>query len=295
MNVDIRPSVERSSMADVTVLFSLSMSIRRWQAMGIFEKEMIIFSQYLSHGLAKQVSLFTYHRGDVELIEQAKKDGLVLAGVRVIKAPTFTNNKLGAVVYSLLGPLLHRHHFSTTNAVISHQSSGAWTGLICKILYGRHFVYRYGHSLWRRHLDRRQFHRLLLSWPLDRILTLFASYSLVCTQRDFDYAGQRSNSMVCPNFIDQSLLPTSIKVPWFERESRAVFVGRLVSFKNLFALIEACARNNLPLDIIGGGPLQEELRLHAEDLGADCRFLGVLKNHHIQQRLPRYSLFQFAS
>ncbi len=295
MNVRINSSMPDNTIANITVLFSLSMSIRKWQAMGIFEKEMIIFSHYLKQGLAKEVSLFTYDKDDIELIDRAMQEGTIPNGFRVILAPAFVRNKLGAILYSIIGPLWHRQHFSVTGAVYSHQASGAWTGLISKFFYRRHFVYRYGHSLWRRHLDRRQIHRLALSWPLDRILSRFADYSLVCTKRDFDYAGQRSNSMVCPNFIDEATLPTTVNNSWVERENRAVFVGRLVSFKNLFALIEACARKNMPLDIIGGGPLEAQLRNFALGLGADCTFLGVLDNQDIQARLPTYSIFFLVS
>jgi len=295
MNIGMENRVAGETMLDVTLLFSLSMSIHKWQVMGIFEKEMIIFSQYLQRGLAKQVSLFTYDTRDEELIRIAIKSRVIPPGFKVIRAPKFARNKLGAIIYSLIGPIWHRRHFSITRAVYSHQSSGAWTGLICKILYGRHFVYRYGHSLWRRHLDRHQFHRLILSWPLDRILSRFADYSLVCTERDYEYAGRQPNSSVCPNFIDVSTLPETVSKPWLQRKQRAVFVGRLVSFKNLFALIEACARKKLPLDIIGGGPLDGELREFARQLNSDCRFLGVLENREIRTRLPSYALFFLVS
>jgi len=279
----------------ITILFSLSMSIKKWQAMGIFEKEMVIFSEYLRHGVAKKVSLFTYDSDDVVLLDQAKENGLIDQCIDVIPAPRIARNKLGAIIYSLLGPLLQRQHFNMTTAVYSHQSSGAWTGLISKFIYGHRFVYRYGHSLWRRHLDRRQYHRLMLSWPLDQLLTRCSDYALVSTKRDQIASGRVQGISVCPNFIDTGRLPIVTHRQWLNRESRAVYVGRLVHFKNLHNLIEACAHKNLPLDIYGSGPLEQSLKEHARALGGDCQFKGLVNNITVRQALPRYRFFFLVS
>lgn len=287
-------------IAHITIIFSLSMSVKKWQKMGIFEKEMLLFSKYIERGVTKQVSLFTYDSSDVELINQAISQGKVNPAIKVIKAPAFAANKFGAIVYSLIGPIIQRRHFRSSATVITHQGSGAWAGLVCKLLFSNRFVYRYGHSLWRRHLDRRQYHRLLFSWPVDKILNASADYSLICTKQDFIAAGQRQNSALCPNFIDTTEIPliddkSDFQRQWNGRKERAIYVGRLVSFKNLFNLIEACANSDLPLDIYGGGPLENELKQFAKNLGSDCVFKGVTDNNTIRKELTNYKYYFLVS
>jgi glycosyltransferase involved in cell wall biosynthesis len=62
---------------------------------------------------------------------------------------------------------------------------------------------------------------------------------------------------------------------------RVLAVGRLVADKNLDRLIDAFARAGFgpaeaELVVCGGGPLEGELRAHAERVGASVRFLGYV-------------------
>ena len=294
MNTQLKQG-SNEMIGNITIIFSLSMSIKKWQTMGIFEKEMIIFSGYLRRGVAKTVTLFTYDSNDAELLKQAKKRGLVDQNISIVVAPKFAQYKAGAILYSLIAPILQRQHFTRTNAVYSHQSSGAWTGLIVKFLYGKRFVYRYGHSLWRRHLDRKQYHRLILSWPLDRLLTRYSDHALVSTKRDYSTAGRQNGITVCPNFIDTQYLQTLTSSHWAQRQNRAIYIGRLMPFKNLFNLIEACAAANLPLDIYGTGPLEQELKDFAKTKGGDCQFMGVVNNTEVRKALLDYQIFFLVS
>jgi len=279
----------------VLVIFSLGMSLTRWKEMGLLQKEKIIFTQYITNNLASRVILFTYDNNDIEILNEEKQLGKYHPSIEVIPAPKWAKTTTGKIIYSLMAPLLKRQYFKSAHVLINIQTSGAWTGLIAQLLLRKRFVYRYGHSLWRRHLDRKQFFRFLLSWTVDRLLTRTASYSLVCTDRDYRYANKATNINVCPNFIDTANIKSQVESTWELRLERGVFVGRLLPFKNLFNLISACAVCNLQIDIIGDGALREQLIEHAKKVGADCRFLGLIPNEEIRTKLLAYKYFFLVS
>lgn len=55
---------------------------------------------------------------------------------------------------------------------------------------------------------------------------------------------------------------------------RFLFIGRLSREKGLVTLVSAAARAGVGLDIVGAGPITEELHKQAESLGADVAFHG---------------------
>ncbi|MBY6188693.1 glycosyltransferase family 4 protein [Marinobacter hydrocarbonoclasticus] len=283
-------------MSDRTILviFSYGMSVTRWKTMGILSKEKVIFEAYLRAGLADKVYWFTYHPDDPELVAEEQRAGRLHPGIEVLRAPWWATRPGGKLLYSLAGPWVQRRGFGEAEAMINHQTSGCWTGLMARLLLGGRFVYRYGHSLWRRHLDRKQYARLAFSWPLDRLALACSDHALVCTRSDYQATSQAPHISHCPNFVElgrsaRDALPPS------QRPDRAVFVGRLMPFKNLFALIGACARQQLPLDLYGDGPLRDELEAYAKARGADCRFLGVQPNEAVRQALSEYRWFFLVS
>lgn len=82
---------------------------------------------------------------------------------------------------------------------------------------------------------------------------------------------------VVPNGIDPAEFhpmdgPTDLDVP----ETFLLFVGRLVPYKGLSVLLRAMAeaRIQVPLVIVGDGPLRPALERSARSLGLDVRFLG---------------------
>lgn len=77
-------------------------------------------------------------------------------------------------------------------------------------------------------------------------------------------------------------------------------VARLVPDKDLGALIEAFAAAGLgeqeaSLSIVGGGPLESELRARARALGVPARFLGALNAAELPQRYAAADLFVLSS
>ncbi len=89
-----------------------------------------------------------------------------------------------------------------------------------------------------------------------------------------------------PNFIDQSNY-----VPCYESDDYFVYFGRLAEEKGVFTLLDAMKMVNGPkLYIIGGGPLEDEIKKRVEldsDLSKKVELLGYKKGEELKDLLKR--------
>ena len=102
------------------------------------------------------------------------------------------------------------------------------------------------------------------------------------------------------NAIDPSrfnlVAPQNLTLPL-----RACFVGRLVPYKGPHFLLDAIAPfardGRLVLDVVGDGPMLEDLRAQAGALGiaGQVTFHGALPHHQVQEVLAAANLFTFPS
>ncbi|HEX8552607.1 MAG TPA: glycosyltransferase [Abditibacteriaceae bacterium] len=89
---------------------------------------------------------------------------------------------------------------------------------------------------------------------------------------------------------------------WPENAKVAVYLGRLVSEKNIAFLLEAWARvreenGEARLLLVGDGPLEDELKAHARilQLGDSVRFAGKMDYAEVPQSLAACDIFVSAS
>lgn len=276
-------------------VFSLGMSVERWLQSGIYDKEKVIFEEYLENRIFDRIYWLTYGLNDQEIIERLKKEGRLNDNIFLLPAPKLVSHWFIKFLYSLIYSLWHIADFKKAAAVTNVQTSGAWGIALGKLFFDYKFIYRYGHSLWRRHLHKKQYHRLLFSWPLDKFLTMVADRVFCPTQKDFNAVAKRfqNKTIISPNYIDiQQFIRNT---PWSDRNHKAIFVGRLVKVKNLGNLIVACAKKNIALDIYGDGPAKKHLQHIANYAGAKVRFCGVVSNTEIINRLQEYQYFFLVS
>jgi glycosyltransferase involved in cell wall biosynthesis len=94
---------------------------------------------------------------------------------------------------------------------------------------------------------------------------------------------------VKPHFYPNPPTP----VPWGERETKVLFIGRLGAEKGVRFLLEAWRQwgERAPLlELIGDGPQQADLKQLAQGQGERVRFLGQLPFAETQARLARAKL-----
>lgn len=92
----------------------------------------------------------------------------------------------------------------------------------------------------------------------------------------------RDKTEVITYGLDKSIYPQAspqLLAEWKERcgERFFLFVGVLRYYKGLHILLDAVAGTNLPVVIVGAGPIEAELKEHAQRLGlTNVMFLGAL-------------------
>ncbi len=96
---------------------------------------------------------------------------------------------------------------------------------------------------------------------------------------------------VKPQFLENPPEP----LPWRRRESKAVFIGRLYAAKGIHILIESWmkwGKNAAPLEIIGDGPMRNELMNAASksEAASSISFLGNLSHVEAMKRLSSAKL-----
>jgi len=95
-------------------------------------------------------------------------------------------------------------------------------------------------------------------------------------------SGFREKTVVIPIGLDRSTYPnpdTKLTARWSQELGKGffLFVGVLRYYKGLHVLIEANRDLDYPLVIVGAGPIENELRSHAANVGLTrTRFLGAL-------------------
>jgi glycosyltransferase involved in cell wall biosynthesis len=67
------------------------------------------------------------------------------------------------------------------------------------------------------------------------------------------------------------------------RSRRVVFLGHLVDRQGVATFLDSL--HGLPGDVIGTGPLEDELRAHAKRIGADVTFHGYVDDHREVERI----------
>ena len=87
-----------------------------------------------------------------------------------------------------------------------------------------------------------------------------------------------------PNFVEiADPLPA-------QRDGHVLYVGRLVREKGVDVLLDACGRADLPLRVVGDGPLRQELETAAIALGIGCTFVGSISRADALQEMRRASV-----
>ena len=129
--------------------------------------------------------------------------------------------------------------------------------------------------------------RKFLVWSLNRFgLITTPSAELA---RFIEGWGVKRPLVVIPNGINCHLIQKK------SSDNSVVSVSRLVSWKNIDLLIQACAETNLTLKVIGEGPERAKLEATAREFGADVRFLGELKGDGVVQVLSESGVFALIS
>jgi glycosyltransferase involved in cell wall biosynthesis len=285
------------------LFFTRGVSLEVWLNQGLLEREKLIYEAHLEQGTLSEVVWLTYGSRDAALSTELHLAGTLDSRIKVVGMPRlFAVPKLGAIVYSLLMPLLNARLLCSADVLKTNQLDGAWAAIVGRWLSGTPVLVRSGYvqSQLERNLRRLSgFHIWFIAF-LERLSLSTANRIVVAAPHNVDYleAQQgvpRARQTVLPNFID-----TAQFVPGSQPKSalpgnKTVYVGRFSPEKNLLELVRACAITEIGLDLVGAGPQKGEIEALATEVGCEVSFLGKVPNHELPALFEGYQLYVLPS
>ena len=278
------------------VFFTRGVSLRQWVETGLFDREVLIYRNYLDRGQFKSIKWFTYGASDSEFAEELYEQGRLPKEIRVISMPTWILRlaRFGNMVYLFLMPFVAHDSLRTCTLYKTNQMDGALAAVIASKLYRKPLYVRTGYTL-SMFIDRIHPHNLFrraYAWLTEKIALSFSDASSVSSAHDRDYLisryGLSRAPVVIGNYVDIERFTPVRGTP---KKNRIIFVGRLIGQKNLAAGIIACASAGIGLDVVGNGPDREELQALAIAHNADTRWLGTVSNDNLPVLMSSYRYF----
>ncbi len=273
------------------------MSLEKWLAAGLFDREVTIYRQHLRSGTLSRVCWFTYGADDDRLAEMLKSSGRLPSEIDVVPCPRWVL-KLGrgaSALYSLLMPLIIGSHVRRCDLLKTNQMDGALAAVVASRIYGRPLFVRTGYTLSRIVAEVFPDNPLRrgAAWLTERLAFQLSARASVSSRYDLEYVTRKYSlegrpPAVIGNFVDTAAFAP---VASGDRRERAIFVGRLSPEKNLEMAIRACRQCGIGLDIIGKGTERQRLEGIAREIGADVAWLGVVANDVLPEHLNRCRFF----
>lgn len=267
-------------------------SLTRWREQNILRREIALYAHYLEHDYFDRIALFSYDAADHTIIRELQKLYPSLARLDLL-TPRRGACGLG---YGLLGPLRHRDALKKMTYLKTNQISGSWTAVIARLITRRLLLHRQGYVLSRRLKLNGRGGAAAVAHALETLI--HRQSDAIATTSEASALELRDNLRLpgkvhlLPSYVDLSIYS---KVSALRFNEPVLFVGRLEPQKNILNLAAACRAANLPLDIVGRGSLEPELRALSADQGTPIRLLGALPAEKVALLFPKYSVFALPS
>ncbi len=274
---------------NLALFFTSGVSLGDWEGIGLLEREVAIYRQFMAdHGAG--VSFITYGgRGERAYENQ-------LAGIAV------HGNRWGLPksLYRRLIPRLHEKVLRQATVLKSNQVLGADVALAAARRYGKPFVARCGylHSDFMEKAHGEHSPKTCAARDLEERIFTGADQVVVTTQAmrtdilgRYGLAAEKTH--VIPNYVDSDAFRPKPEIKPAAR--RICFVGRLVEQKNLFTLFDAIKGLDVELILVGDGHLKTMLEAKARKEGLDARFLGNVPHSDLPDLFAKSSLFVLPS
>jgi len=266
----------------LTLFFTHKASLKTWDSVGMFNREVAIYRRYLEKGV--RVAFVTYGKHDKALYAER------LPGIEVL----CNDKKLPPNLYARMIPLLHAGALRKTDIIKSNQTPGALRALSSATLYRKPMLARCGYMHSEFTANEHGTDSPLTRQALNEEKTLFngASSIEVTTPMMKEsiitrMPGTVGKITVIPNYVDTDLFRPETA----DKDIDLLFIGRLTPQKNLFALLEALQGLGLKTVIIGKGAQEKELRERAVDLGVRIEWKENIPNSDLPRYLNRSRMF----
>jgi glycosyltransferase involved in cell wall biosynthesis len=277
------------------LVFTHGVSVKTWAETGMMAREIKPYQELARLGIA-EVSFLTCG-GQEDIAFQAILDPIkILPAFAGHQPPKSQIRQLFGGVWALFR---HRAHLQKCKIFKSNQMVGshiAW--LAAKFFQGK-FLLRTGYEFYDFAKRRRSGNtKVFIAWLISYFGYNKAAHIVVATKSDAIIAtkvfGAPANRVsIQPNWIETEHFAPALIEPIKERDF--LTISRLDPQKNLAAVIQAAHQTNASLDILGSGPMLDELLTLVTELGADVNFLTPVSNDQLPDLIRRYHGFLLCS
>lgn len=293
MNLENSQSLKKND--SLALFFTRGISLDTWVSKGMFFREKLVYEKHLESKVLKSIYWITYGPNDRTLLQKLIQSNQINSGIDILEMPKIFDSYFGNIIYSLVSPWIHRKKLKECSIFKSNQMDGSWAALIAsKICKGKSII-RSGYSR-SRYLNTKEgmkFKKYVLS-KIEKLVYKRSDLAVVTTHSDKDHLNHNYNAreiVVIPNYIDTSIFYDKK----LERKNKFLFVGRLAKMKNLKNMLTAADRAGMDVDLIGDGPMREELKSFVKNLSSNVEFLGSVANNSLPDHYNSYKYFVLPS
>lgn len=283
------------------LFFTRNVSLEIWVESGLIDREKAIYEQHILNGDLEKVYWITYGVNDDKYYHNLVQAGKLDPRIVVISPHKLFVKRVWRHCYWWMLPFIHKRLYKELDVIKSNQRSGAIAAWIVGKMYKHPFYFRTGYtesSLYLVMHENKKDKKYKQIRRKEDFLYHKCDIAAVSSEHDKgyvcrEYGIEESKIKLVRNFIDTGMFRK--KTPIQDRCDRIIYIGRLMSEKNLFHLLQAVSQVGLPLDIYGKGELREELENYAQSLNADINFRGVVANSKIPDILNCYKYYALVS
>lgn len=278
MNLGLLPSIG-GGLADTARSGQIDRFLNYYVRTYVESCQHVYYFSYLSH----------------DLLENYTSDPDILSSVTVIPK----QNRLPYQLYAFHMAAAARAQLASCDVLRVFQTTGAIPAMISKWRYGTPYVTTYGYK-YHEFANVEGRHVSSLLWRFLGPVILRQSTGIIVTTRElFDYVRQfvsPEKIHLIPNGVDINIFAPAPTLPPSGKPV-ILYVGRLNRQKNLDSLLKAVAGLDRPVQVrlVGDGPLLQNLKTQAQELGVDAVFSGVISHSELPDAFRQASVFVLPS
>jgi len=282
-------------MIKIALFLTYDYSIQTWHDTGTLEKELKIYNE-ISNNFPVTFTFFSYGDEKDYRYEKYFNDFEI---VPIYSLLSKSNSRVVRFIKSFLIPFLLKNKLKNISIIQQHQLMGSWISIISKFLTNIPLYTRTGYDMYEFSIKenksplKQKFYKLLTSFTLKN-----SDIYSVTSQCDYQFLNEnfKTENMkikIRPNWVDIY----STKEISSRYKNKILTVGRMTNQKNYFYLLNEMKNisKNFELDIVGEGPLNQNLQDYSKENNLRVNFLGKISNEELLDLYQRYTFFVTAS
>ena len=281
-------------MIKIALFLTYDYSIQTWHDTGTLEKELKIYKE-ISNNFPVTFTFFSYGDEKDYRYEKYFNDFEI---VPIYSLLSKSNSRVVRFIKSFLIPFLLKNKLKNISIIQQHQLMGSWISIISKFVTNIPLYTRTGYDMYEFSIKenksplKQKFYKFLTSFTLKN-----SDIYSVTSQCDYQFLNENFKTdmkiKIRPNWVDIY----STKEISSRYKNKILTVGRMTDQKNYFYLLNEMKNisKNFELDIVGEGPLNQNLQDYSKENNLRVNFLGKIDNEELLDLYQRYTFFVTAS